>query len=124
MRCSAAGRIANRSARLKLSTYRFLQDASVGQIYYQAGTVASTADVGGTLPVGWVPPAAVDPLDAPAATAFFNAGPQLLSSVRTQWTTLPVALPLTYWVSAGNDLWQLTGLGAGLGVRNDARPVP
>jgi hypothetical protein len=107
-----------------VSTYRFLQDASVGRTYYEAGTVASTADVGGTLPVGWVPPAAVDPLDAPAAAAFFAAGPQLLGSVRTQWTTAPVAQPLTYWVRAGNDLWQLTGLGSGLGVRNAARPAP
>jgi hypothetical protein len=80
--------------------------------------------VGGTLPSNFTPPAAVDPLDNAAAIAFFNAGPQLLGSVRTQWTTVPVKQPLTYWTSVGNDVWQLTGLGAALGVKNGAMPVP
>jgi hypothetical protein len=57
-----------------VSTYRFLQDRSIGGIYYLAGTTAATADVGGTLPTGWVPSGQVDPLDPQAVEDFFNAG--------------------------------------------------
>jgi hypothetical protein len=92
-----------------MAQYRFLQDAYIDR-YYQAGDVASTSDVGGTLPANFIPPAAVDPLDQSAVNAFHAAGPQQLGAVR-------VGLPKTYWV--GTPLgavtkFQLTGLGANL----------
>jgi hypothetical protein len=100
-----------------MAAYRFLQDASVGQFYYPAGTIASTADVGGTLPVGWPPNGAVDPLDATAVTAFYALGPQPLGLVRPQWVGQPVTPPITRWVATilpHATSYSLSGLGAGL----------
>jgi hypothetical protein len=100
-----------------MSQYRFLQDASIGQFYYSAGTTASTADVGGTLPTNWLPNGDVDPLDTAAVTAFYNRGPQSLGLVRAQFTTQPCGPPATYWSATPiGDVtkWQLTGLGANL----------
>jgi hypothetical protein len=77
---------------------------------------------GGTLPFGWVPTGQVDPLDAAAVQDFFKAGPQQLGLARQQWTGISVPRPVTYWVPVtppgrpGVGQWQLTGLGAGLGV--------
>jgi hypothetical protein len=99
-----------------MARYRWLQDGvgPSGQ-YFNAGDIASTADVGGTLPANWVPPPAVDPLDTAAVNAFYAAGPQLLGLVRQQWSTQPVSPPTTYWRQLpGTRMWQLTGLGAGL----------
>ena len=73
-----------------MAQYRFLEDAFVGQIFYQAGTTASTADVGGTLPTGWIPNNNVDPLDSPATVAFYNAGPQQCGLVRDQFNGTPL----------------------------------
>jgi hypothetical protein len=105
-----------------MSSYRFLQDHSVGGAYYQAGTIASTADVGGTLPVNFQPTGACEPLDAPAVAAFYAMGPQLRALIRQQWVGLPVAKPFTYWIPNPNPTqpgntgreYVLTGLGAGL----------
>ena len=102
-----------------MSLYRFLEDASVGQNYYQAGTQASTQDVGGTLPTGWIPNGNIDPLDAGALAAFYAKGPQPLGLVRPQFSTISVVPPTTYWkatVIAGSAVlqWSLTGLGVGL----------
>jgi hypothetical protein len=105
-----------------MSQYRFLQDHSVGGVYYQAGTSASTADVGGSLPVNWQPTGASEPLDAPAVAAFYAMGPQLGALIRQQWVGLPVAKPVTYWIPNPNPTFPgnsareyvLTGLGAGL----------
>ena len=58
-----------------MSSYRFLADHSISQNYYQAGTTASTADVGGTLPQSWTPSNMVDPLDTAAVTAFLQRWP-------------------------------------------------
>jgi hypothetical protein len=105
-----------------MSSYRFLQDHSVGGIYYQAGTIASTVDVGGTLPVNWPPTGACDPLDAPAVAAFYQMGPQLGALIRQQWVGLPVTAGVTRWVvnpqptlpgNPGRE-YVLTGLGSGL----------
>jgi hypothetical protein len=110
-------------ARTVMSMYRMLSDHWVGTQYYPAGTVASTADAGGTLPVGWRPSGAVDPLDQPAVNQFYAQGPQATPLVRAQWSTVPVNLPVTYWrgvpqpaVPGAKDLtsWSLTGLGANL----------
>ena len=95
-----------------MASYRFLQDAYVNGFYITAGDVASTADVGGTLPINFLPPAACDPLDASAVAAFFAAGVQLLTLVRTA--------PATYWAPVANDQYSLTGLGVGMGIRNVA----
>jgi hypothetical protein len=107
--------------RLRMSQYRFLSDHSIGGQYYPAGTTASTADVvGGSLPVNWVPSGAVDPLDAPALTAFFNAGPQVpLNPIRTQFTGIDVIPATTAWkpvpgTATPTRSYKLTGLGAGL----------
>ena len=62
-----------------MASYRFLQDHNVGGVTYLAGTTASTADVGGSLPAGWMPSGQVDPLDSAAVQAFWNAGVQLLA---------------------------------------------
>jgi hypothetical protein len=111
-----------------MARYRFLQDfVDANNILYQAGTIGSTADVGGTLPTNFVPPAAVDPQDASAAQAFFNAGVRLLPLVRQQWTGIPVNPPTCFWQPRTNPTggpldpyreYQLSGpLGAGLGFR-------
>jgi hypothetical protein len=103
--------------RVAMSQYRFLQDHYVNGVYYQAGTIASTFDVGGSLPTGWQPSGAVDPLDEAAVTAFYAMGPQIRASVG-----IAIARPVTYWTpnpnptlpgNAGRE-FVLTGLGAGL----------
>jgi hypothetical protein len=101
-----------------ISTYRFFQDAYIGGLYFQAGSVASTQDVGGLLPTGWSPGPYVDPLDAGAVAAFYAAGPR---PVIFQFGTLSfqVSPPKTYWRAtpipgSGFTSFQLTGLGAGL----------
>jgi hypothetical protein len=98
-----------------VSTYRFVQDCWIGQNYYQAGSQASTADVGGTLPSNFIPSAACDPLDASALSAFYAAGPQLLGR---QWAGNAQFMfpPVTYWKARaipGSSAmsYSLTGLG-------------
>ena len=78
-----------------MSAYRFLQDHSISGAYYQAGTVASTADVGGTLPANFQPTGACEPLDSAGVAAFYAMGPQLRAFIRQQWTGIPVARPVT-----------------------------
>jgi hypothetical protein len=101
-----------------VSTYRFLQSAYVNNQYFQAGSTASTADVGGLLPTGWVPGPYVDPLDVAATNAFYAAGPKPLVF---QFGTLSfqVSPPKTSWIAAvipGSPAmsYSLTGLGIGL----------
>lgn len=105
-----------------MASYRFLQDHNVGGVSYLAGTTASTADVGGSLPAGWMPSGQVDPLDSAAVQAFWNAGVQLLGLVRAQWTGISVPRPVTYWTpfpaGGGTRPYILTGLGASLGFVN------
>jgi hypothetical protein len=111
-----------------MSRYRFLQDCvDQNGVYYQAGTIASTADVGGTLPSNYVPPAASEPLDAAGASAFFAAGVRLLPLIRQQWTGIPVNPPTCFWIPRPNPTggalnpfreYILSGsLGVGLGWR-------
>jgi hypothetical protein len=92
-----------------MAQYRFLADCYVNGGYINAGDVV-------TLSNSFVPPAAVDPLDAAGAQAYFNAGPQLVGLIRPQWSTQVVAAPVTRWVPGpGAWQWSLTGLGASLG---------
>src|SRR5262245_28423740 len=108
-----------------MSVYRFLQDVWVGTTYYLAGTTASTVDVGGTLPVNWPPPGAVDPLDTPAVNAFYAVGPQLCGLIRPQWATQFVAPPVTRWVPGpGVYQWSLTGLGTGMVTSGGSLSLP
>jgi hypothetical protein len=101
-----------------MSTYRFLQDHYVNGATYLAGTTASTLDAGGSLPIGWTPTGAVDPLDTPAVNAFYAAGPQVCGSIKTQWSGLSVAAPVTRWVAAGpNREYVLNGLGTGMPMK-------
>jgi hypothetical protein len=97
-----------------MSTYRLIQDAYIGR-YFTAGTVVSTQDVGGLLPVGWVPGPFVDPLDPAAVNDFYSAGPMRPGR---QWSA-PGPKPVTYWLATPQPtnssvmLWSLVGLGIG-----------
>src|SRR5262249_22241145 len=95
-----------------MAQYRFLQDAYIAGQYFSAGDVA-------TLSNNFIPPAAVDPLDSAAITAFWNAGPQITPLVRQQWSTQSVAPPAIYWQPFNLALfqYQLTGAGAALGPK-------
>src|SRR6516225_4682921 len=96
-----------------MSTYRLLTDHEFGL----AGTVVSTGDVGGILPVGWIPDGGVDPLDPNAVEDFWNAGPQALPLILPRWVGRSVPPPVTYWVLVPGTSWaySLTGLGANRG---------
>jgi hypothetical protein len=102
-----------------MAKYRFLQDHYIGNLYFSAGTTASTSDVGGLLPANWVPTPNVDPLDTPAVEAFYAAGPNKIVPQPGPCLFATYA-PATYWVWAavpGNSSvlkFSLTGLGAGL----------
>jgi len=103
-----------------MAQYRWLQDGVVNGVYYYAGDVASTADVGGSLPANFVvPPACVDPQDNAAIQAFWNQGPQQCGLIRQQWATRFVAPPAIYWTPFNLALtqYQLTGAGAALGPK-------
>ena len=102
-----------------VNVYRFLQDHSIGGLYYPAGTTASTQDVGGTLPFAWVPTPSVRAIGCSGPYAFYRAGPA--QSLILQFGTLnyQVAAPKTSWVGTpipGSPFmsWSLTGLGIGL----------
>jgi hypothetical protein len=102
-----------------VSQYRMLSDHSIRGQYYQAGDIASTADVGGTLPTGWVPSNNVDPLDTPAVTAFWTAGFQPLGPVLNHWSFVTVAPPITAWIAVAGTAsptrrYSLSGLGVNL----------
>jgi hypothetical protein len=93
--------------------FRFLADCYVGGHYFQAGNVAE-------MPASFIPPAACEPLDAEAAQAFFDAGPQITPLCRQQWSDRIITnYPTTYWrpTDAAKENWELTGLGRGLGVK-------
>jgi hypothetical protein len=98
-----------------MSTFRLLSDHVLPSgAYVLAGTVVSTADVGGTLPIGWISNAA-DPLDVSGVQAFYALGPQITPLVRQQWVGVPVSPPVTYWRQIpGGRMWGLTGLGSAL----------
>jgi hypothetical protein len=99
-----------------MSKYRFMSPHFIGNRRYDAGEVASTADVvGGSLPVGWPPTPAAEPLDAAATAAFFAAGPWPESQI-----DLFQAPPATFWLATPgtanpNRTYSVTGpLGVGL----------
>jgi hypothetical protein len=111
-----------------MAVYRFLVDHSIGQFYYPAGTIASTADSGGTLPANWSPSPNVDPQDTDALNAYYAAGVSSIefreasysfnnsSTAPTMWRSVRA---VTYFLptAQGRTMsWTLTGLGVGLGA--------
>jgi hypothetical protein len=103
--------LAGEKGKVVMAQYKFLQDVYVDRLY-PAGTIASTADVGGTLPSSFLPPAAVDPLDSAAVTAFYAQGPQqVIGPIRAQFSTQGVSGPVTYWTGLPGSTFSLTGLG-------------
>jgi hypothetical protein len=97
-----------------MALYHFLCDLSLTGFFYPAGSCAYTAHAGGTLPEGWVPTPAVEPLDAAALAAFYAIRPAI-PPVARQFD------PQTYWVVTHgevHDRWTLTGLGADLPAIN------
>jgi hypothetical protein len=105
-----------------MATYRALQDISA-PVYIQAGQIFSDGAPDFSVPVGWVPPAAVDPISPDAIQNFWNVGPQQLGLVRAQWTnTGAIGPPAIYWTpypaGGGTRPMILTGAGAALGPTN------
>jgi hypothetical protein len=105
-----------------MALYRSLQDLAVGGAVIQAGTIFTDGNSQGgpqIVPSNWVPATpAVEPLDADAAAKFFAAGPYPPGLVRGQFSNTPVPPPACYWKAAGpNNQWQLTGIGASLGIK-------
>ena len=97
-----------------MATFRLLADHFINGAVLLAGSIQTTGDL---LPVNWRPSNNSEPLDGSALTLFYNAGPQLPSLVRAQWSTIGVAPPVTYWKpipAAGLPFYGLTGLGSGL----------
>ena len=98
-----------------MARWKFLQSAYIDGRLFQPGEIASLRD-------DWKPGPFVEPLDADAARAFFDAGPFVLGLVRQQFSDLDRMLtryPATYWkpVDAEKRIWKLTGLGEGFGER-------
>jgi hypothetical protein len=101
-----------------MSRYRFLQDAYIANLSFPAGSTASTADVGGLLPTGWVPGPYVDPLDTAAVNDFYAAGPQRPARQWSGANGAPAPKPATAWAATPQPsnpsamAWSLTGLGS------------
>jgi hypothetical protein len=96
-----------------MARYRFLAAAYIDGRVFQPGEQAD-------LRADWVPGPYVEPLDAEAARAFFDAGPMVLGLVRQQWSDLVVTrYPVTYWrpTDATKETWELVGLGSGFGTK-------
>lgn len=105
-----------------MATYRLLADHFVNNAFLPAGSIVGDTGGGAQLPSGYVPTPYMDPLDSDGARKFFNAGVRLPGLIRTQWTGVNIAPPITKWVpnpnaAPGNPYreYVLTGLGAGLG---------
>lgn len=81
------------------ATYYMLEDHWINDHYLQAGTYQTTVDLGGVLPLNWVPTPNVDPVDANAIAAYKAVGYTLRGLSRTQFTQLPIRPP--------NYVWQL-----------------
>ena len=110
-----------------MARYRALQDIDLGANWpqVQAGTILTDQPPVPNIPANWVPPAAAEPLDAAATSAYWSAGVQLLGMVRQQWSGVSLAPPQTFWqvdpaAAPGNPYRQfkLAGpLGAGMPMK-------
>jgi hypothetical protein len=111
------------------ASYLLLVPHYIGGSLLPAGTIVTE---GGAIPIGWVPTAAVDPLNAQAIQNYFNAGPQSVAGgeySRDYYWSQPITKdepgvkpPQVQWrqVSGHAGAYQLTGAGASLGVRSSA----
>jgi len=80
------------------ATYYMLEDQWVdNKFYLPAGTIQSTRDLGGVLPLNWVPNPNVDPVDAGAVAAYTAVGYQARGLTRTQFASLPIRAPNYVW---------------------------
>jgi hypothetical protein len=79
------------------ATYYLLEDLYINEHYLPAGTIQTTQDLGGVLPIGWVPNPNVDPVDANAVAAYTAVGYQSRGLSRQQFTVLPVLPPNYVW---------------------------
>jgi hypothetical protein len=91
--------------------------------YFQAGDMLTdiVPTPAGFLPIpsNWVPPLGVEPIDAAAQQAFFNAGPSGMtasdhgvpntSMAGQRWSDRPVSAPAVYWKQAPGGGWTLGG---------------
>jgi len=108
-----------------MAQYRCLVDIFLpapGCHYAQAGDLLSDVvpTPAGCIPIpsNWVPPLGVDPIDAGAQQAFFNAGPTGMKACDhgvpntvmsgQRWSDVPVAAPSVYWVQTKKG-WSLNG---------------
>ena len=89
------------------ATYYMLEDQWVdNKFYLPAGTIQTTQDLGGVLPLNWVPNPNVDPVDAGAVAAYTAVGYQPRGLSRQQYTSTPVLPPNYVWQQI-NGLWTL-----------------
>jgi len=89
------------------ATYYMLEDLWVdNQFYLPAGTIQSTQDLGGVLPLNWVPNPNVDPVDAGAVAAYTAVGYRARGLTRAQFASLPVRPPNYDWQMINNE-WVL-----------------
>jgi hypothetical protein len=89
----------NSTAPIVLPSYLLLVDHYLTSGYAVAGT---TITEGIDVPIGWIPTLGVDPLNAPAIQAFWNAGPRALADSEASREFYPVIgrifrRPVVYW---------------------------
>lgn len=108
--------------------YRLLADH-----YLPSGASVSAGTViteGVDVPMGWIPSPSVDPQNAQAIQAFWNAGPMGCLDAeksRSQYSSIGnffvFLAPVIYWTRIpGTTLFQLTGAGASLGAKDGSFP--
>jgi hypothetical protein len=66
-----------------MARYRWTQPGYAYERYFEPGEIA-------TLPDDFVPPAAAEPLDEAAITAYHRAGVQFAPPAQQRWTFMPV----------------------------------
>jgi hypothetical protein len=88
------------------ATYYLLEDLYINEHYLPAGTVQSTQDLGGVLPLNWVPNPNVDPVDTGAIAAYTAVGYQPRGLMRQQYSSIPVLPPNYVWQMINNE-WVL-----------------
>jgi hypothetical protein len=79
------------------ATYYLLQDLYINEHYLPAGTIQTTQDLGGVLPLNWVPNPNVDPVDTNAVVAYTAAGFVSRGLMRQQFSPIPVLPPNYVW---------------------------
>jgi hypothetical protein len=114
-----------------MAIYRAICDLYLpGGRYAEAGDILSDTD--GTVPVGWIPPLGVDPVDGDGLQRFWNAGPTRgsgsaehgsLSVVFSgnRWSGKSVSPPNHYWrpvMQGGHRVWLINNAES-LGWKDD-----